>query len=122
MRGRKVGSMATHPCGQRGQSAALFLPGQSGSSQRDLGRTRFPLTSARASTVITLTRGCGVAPSEAMLVHAFGSTGTAEDQVSWPGKANRLVATSAREGSDAREAVKDKVTQVQRCRVPGRGP
>lgn len=57
-----------------------------------------------------------------MLVHAFGSTGGAEDQVSWPRKANRLVATSSRAGSDAREAVKDKVTQVQRCRVPGRGP
>lgn len=50
-----------------------------------------------------------------MLVRAFGSTGGAEDQVSWPGKANGLVVTVVRVGSDAREVFKDKVTQARGC-------
>lgn len=62
------------------------------------------------------------APSEAMLMHAFGNMGGAEDQALWPGKANRLMATSSRAGSDAKEAVKEKVAQVQGYRVLGRGP
>lgn len=43
-------------------------------------------------------------------LHAFGSTGGTEDQVSWHGKATGLVATAATVGSDAREAVKGKVS------------
>lgn len=109
-----VGSMVTHPWGKRGLSAAPFLPGQSGSARGIQGEPGFlsPVPGPAQSSHSHV-----AAPNGAKLVHAFGNTGGAEDQVSWPGKAKRLVATSSGAGSDTREAVKDKVTQVQGCRV-----
>lgn len=111
-RGRKVSSMDTHPWGRRGQSSAW---GREALAGGDPGRPRSPLTSSQFRTVITLIYGCSVPQSEAVLVCAFGSTGGAEDQVSWHGKANGLVAMAARVGRDAKEAVKDKVTQAREC-------
>lgn len=60
------------------------------------------LTGAKASTVVTLPQDSSAPQGRAAPVGAFGTTGRTKKEVLWPGEANRLLATAAEAGSDAK--------------------